>query len=172
MVTLDVGRQAEWRQVGNFCRGYELLAEGQVAASLKFEKMLTNQARVESACGTWTLKQSGFLHPKITIRDAGTEAEFAVFTPRWSGGGTVEFASGRRFQLKTISAWRGDRAFEDESGKAVVTLHGPHGFLKMAGECVVNEEGPDAAVLAALLWYTRILDMAAASAATTAVVCG
>src|ERR1017187_4420548 len=38
--------------------------------------------------------------PKISVREAGSETNIALFTPGWMGSGWVVFCSGRRYHLR------------------------------------------------------------------------
>ena len=164
------GLQWKWQQPEAFRRFHELNCDGEVLCTLQFAGGCGSLARAESAHGRWTFKRAGFLSPRITIRKAGDTADFAVFLPKWTGGGELRFTAGPVYNLKSLSFWGGDWAFENQRGETLLALHGPHGFLKSQGELLVNQAGDpaDLTLLAALAWYTCLLmreDAAVSSAA-------
>jgi hypothetical protein len=168
--------QWKWQQSEAFQRFHQMTVNNSEAATLRFEKNWGGSlATAVSAHGCWTLKRCGFLSPRISVREQGSETDLAIFSPKWTGGGTLEFTSGRRYALKSLSFWGGDWAFEDEHGTPVLTLHGPHGLLKNSGEITVNRPAADPAalpILAVLIWYLRLLmnEEAASTAACVAVI--
>ncbi len=163
MITLDTATAVQWKwhQPEALQRFHRMTVDGQEAAILRFVKNWGGSlATAECAQGSWTLKRSGFLSPRITVRETGSESDLAVFNPKWTGGGQLQLASGRRYVLKSLSFWGGDWAFEDDRSVPVLTLHGPHGFLKNSGEITVNAAAADPAeltLLAVLIWYVRLL---------------
>jgi hypothetical protein len=177
MVTLDAvpGAQWKWQQPEALKRFHRMTVNGEEAATLRFVKNWGGSlATAEYAQGIWTFKRSGFLSPRITVREPGGQSDLAVFIPKWTGGGELRLSSGRNFALKSLNFWGGDWAFEDGRDVPVLTLHGPHGFLKNSGEITINSAaaGPaELALLAVLIWYIRLLmDEDAAAASTTAII--
>jgi hypothetical protein len=162
-MTLKPG-EFEWSQPEAFRRLYQLanplIGDGQAIGTLRFEKLGGSLATAEFGADCWTLKRTGFLSPRILIRQAGSEQDFAVFTPTWTGGGWLVFASGRRYQLRSKNFWATEWAFEAEDGTPAVVLTGPSGFLKHGGHATVTEFGasfPEAPLLLLLIWYLRVL---------------
>jgi hypothetical protein len=165
------GLQWEWRQPHAFKRFHEMHCEGEVICTLRFAGGCGSLATAESPYGSWTFKRGGFLTPRVTIRRAGEDADTAVFFPKWTGGGEFRFADGAGYTLKCLSFWGGDWAFENLRGETLLSLHGPHGFLKSQGEIEVKAKA-DAAeltLLAALAWYLRLL-MSEDAAVTAAII--
>ena len=172
-----VGTRFEWRQPEAFRRFHELLADGNTVASLRFEKSCGTLATATYGDTRWTFKRSGFWSPSVSVREAGSDYDLAVFTPRWTGGGELAFTNGRRFQLRSVSFWGGEWAFETEEGSEVVSVHGPHGMVRACGEASLGLPAgsiPETPVLLLLIWYLRLLMQEDASAATAATVvcCG
>ncbi|MCX6628233.1 MAG: hypothetical protein NTW28_11470 [Candidatus Solibacter sp.] len=178
MITLDTAANQpwKWQQPEAFQRFHRMTVDEREGATLRFEKNWGGTlASAVCAQGSWTFKRSGFLSPRITVRAPGSDTDLATFSPKWTGGGELWFSSGRRYVLKSLSFWGGDWAFEDERGLPVLTLHGPHGFLKNSGEIRVNTAAADPAtlpILAILIWYVRLLmneDAATSTACNVAV---
>ncbi|MEO8373142.1 MAG: hypothetical protein ABI806_28410 [Candidatus Solibacter sp.] len=153
------GLQWKWRQPQAFQRFHEMTSNNEVVCTLQFAGGCGSLARADSVNGSWTFKRSGLLTPRVTVRQAGEAADTAVFFPKWTGGGELQFADGARYMLKSLSFWGGDWAFENLRGETLLSLHGPHGFLKSHGEIEVNTTGGAAelTLLAALAWYLRLL---------------
>lgn len=172
-----VGARFEWRQPEAFRRYHELLADGQTVASLRFEKKCGTLATAEYGDARWTFKRTGFWSPRVTVRQPGSETDLAIFTPRWSGGGELAFAAGRKFQLKSLSFWGGEWAFETEDGSEVLSVRGPHGLVRNSGEASLGLAAaslPETPILLMLIWYLRLLMLedAAATAGAVVVCCG
>ena len=83
-----------WIQPAARKREHELRAGDVVVATLRFQRRTLADA--ESGGERWTFKRQGFWNPRVTVRVAGSEADIATFQPRWTGGGTLELADGRR----------------------------------------------------------------------------
>jgi len=164
------GLQWKWSQPEAFKRIHQMTRGDEVAATLSFGGMCGSLATAESAHGRWTFKRGGFLSPRVTVRKAGETNDLAVFYPKWQGGGELRFTAGETYTLKSLNFWGGDWAFENQRGEIVVSLHGPHGFLKSAGEIEVGaaSDHADVTLLAILGWYLRLLMLE--DAAATAVI--
>ena len=108
------------------------------------------------------------------MREAGSDQDLAVFTPTWTGGGTLVLGSGQCLQLRSKNFWRTEWAFEAEDGTPAVALTGASGLFKQGCHLTVTEFGaslPEAPVLILLIWYVRVLmnEDAAAVVAVSAV---
>ena len=152
--------ELEWRQPEARHRLYQLASNGQTIATLRFEKCSGSLATGEYAQKQWTLKRTGFLSPRVLVREAGSNIELAVFTPGWTGSGWLSFASGGRYHLRSTNFWATEWAFEAEDGSPIVLLTGPHGLFKHGGHASVTESAaalPETPVMLLLIWYLRIL---------------
>ena len=166
--------ELEWRQPEALQRLYQLARNGDVIATLRFEKRSGSLAAGQYGQSNWTLKRTGFLAPRVLVREAGSDIDLAVFTPRWTGSGWLAFASGRRYQLRSTNFWQTEWTFEAEDGTPVVVLTGPHGMFKQGGHAKVSESAaspPETSVLLLLIWYLRILMNEDASAVAVVVAC-
>ena len=117
-----IGSKLYWVQPRTFERKFELRAEKGLFGMLSFGTPLGTRAAAEVATGSWTFKRVGFLNPRVTVREAGKEADLAVFWPKFWGGGTVEFATGGRFQWKSLNFWATSWGFADTREELVFTM--------------------------------------------------
>jgi hypothetical protein len=166
--------EMEWCQPETLHRLYQLTRNGETIATLRFEKYGGSLATGEYAQKQWTFKRAEFLSPRVLAREAGSEADLAVFTPSWTGRGWLAFASGRRYQLRPTNFWSTEWVFEAEDGTAAVILTGPHGVFKQGGHATVTESAaslPETPVMLILIWYLRILMNEDASAVAVIAAC-
>ena len=167
-----VGHQLEWRQPEFLHRAYRLTDNGQEIGSLRFESIAGSRATAQCSGQTWTFKRIGFFATRITVREPGSDNDLAVFTPTWTGGGSVDFNWGSRYHLRKKNFWGTEWAFEGADGTAAVSLSGVHGVFKEGGAASVAPSAaglPETPVLLLLIWYVRIL--ANEDAGAGAVVC-
>jgi hypothetical protein len=166
--------ELEWRQPEARHRLYQLTRNGETIATLRFEKFSGSLATGEYAQKQWTLKRTGFLSPRVLVREAGSEVDLAIFTPGWTGQGWLMFNSGRRYHLRSTNFWQTEWAFDAEEGSPAVILTGPHGVFKQGGRATVTESSaslPETPVLLLLIWYLRILMNEDASAVAVIAAC-
>ena len=164
------GEELLWIQPAARRRDHELHAGDDVVATLRFQRGSLADAEAEGE--HWTFKRQGFWQPRVTVRAPGSDADLAVFRPRWAGGGTLEFADGRTAQLRSANFWQSEWVWQ-EKDQPLVLFKGRHGFVKARGAveiqtgAVAREDTP---LLLLLGWYLILLhadDTAAASAGAT-----
>lgn len=109
-------RSAEWVQPRAFEQFYELTSGGERLASLTFRSSFGTMATAETATGSWTFKRVGFLNPRVTVRQAGTEIDLAVYHPRFWGGGALAFADGRSYAWSSTGFWGTRWEFREAAG--------------------------------------------------------
>lgn len=166
--------ELEWRQPEALQRLYQLTRNGEVIATLRFEKRSGSLATGEFGEHQWTLKRTGFLSPRVSVREPDSEADLAMFTPGWTGAGWLTFNSGRRYHLRSTNFWQTEWTFESEAGTPAIILTGPHGMFKQGGHAKVSESAAsltETPVLLLLIWYLRILMNEDASAAAVIAAC-
>lgn len=96
----------QWSKKGIFSREYELTAGDQVIARMAFRSALGSLADVSVGNEAWTIKRTGLFRPRVTVRRAGSEDDFAVFTPNtWSAKGEL-VVGGQAFHIER-SGWTG-----------------------------------------------------------------
>jgi hypothetical protein len=170
------GQELLWVQPAAFSRDHELRAGDDVVATLRFQR--GSLADAEAAGGHWTFKRQGFWQPRVTVRTAGSDADLAVFHPRWVGGGALEFPDGHAVRLSSANLWQSEWLWQDNE-KPLIRFKGRHGLIKARGAVEIQPEAvalPDLAMLVLLGWYLILLhaedSAAASSAASVAAVSG
>jgi hypothetical protein len=103
-------------------RRYELRSGDHVLGMLEFASASGSLATVRVVEGAWTMKRTGFLHPRVTVREAGNGEDLAVYEPRLRGDGTVTFTGGRSFPFRPTDFWHQNWAFLDTLEKAVIAF--------------------------------------------------
>jgi hypothetical protein len=162
-----------WFQLRGPGREFELKSGDVVYATLRWEKLFGSLATVATAEGPWTFKRVGFFKPSITIRVPGSEQNAAVFSPGWTGAGTLEMADGRKLKWTNRDFWHSIWGFVDEAGDDVLVFKSSPGLLKLTVQVDIKKDIPENALLAALGIYLLILmndDLTATTAATMPVV--
>ena len=69
------GNDLVWREPQR--RSHEVTCNGEVVAALRFEKGWGSLATGECGQTQWTFKRTGFLSPRITVRQVGSETDIA-----------------------------------------------------------------------------------------------
>ena len=86
-----------WVQLHAIKHEFELRSGDELCGTLYWEKAFGSLASVTSEDGESTFKRVGFLNPRVTVRQPGSDLDIAIFKPGWTGSGSLEFPSGRRF---------------------------------------------------------------------------
>jgi hypothetical protein len=119
-ITEVIGGELEWVQPRALKMEYELHADHELIATLRFRSSFGSLATAESADGCWTFKRVGFWQVKATIRSCGSETDIATFKNNtWTGGGTLELSDGRKF-LATTNVWQTNFELKTEAGETLV----------------------------------------------------
>ena len=166
-----IGRELKWIQPRATSREFELKADDEVAAVLRFRTLFGSLATAETADGSWSFKRVGFWQTHVTIRPAGVDEETAIFVNNtWTDGGTLTLADRRQLRANT-NMWNSKYEFKTESGESLVRYRKIGGLLHLSS---LMEIAPSAAGyvelpwLVALGWYLAVKmhdDASAASAA-------
>ena len=163
-----------WVQLRVIRHEFELRFEDELHGTLRWEKAFGSLASGTSDDGQWTFKRVGFLNPRVTVRQPGSDLDIAIFKPGWTGSGVLEFPDGRRFQWGQKDFWRLEWIFV-EAGQELLRFKSKAGSLKMKVRVDLSpsvKDLPEASLLASLGMYLLVLmrdDSAAASASTVAV---
>jgi hypothetical protein len=166
----------QWIQLRVIKHEFDLRYEDELCGTLRWEKAFGSLASATSDDGQWTFKRVGFLNPRVTIRQPGSDMDIGAFKPGWTSSGVLEFPSGRKFQWEHKDFWRLEWTFQ-EGGQELLRFKSRAGSFKMKvrvdlAPSVRNVS--EASLLVLLGMYLLVLmrdDSAAASVATTAVVC-
>lgn len=170
-VTELVGQELRWTQPHALKMEYELRARDVTAATLRFRSSFGSFATAASGDGIWTFKRIGFWRTKATVREAGAQADLAVFKNQtWSGGGTLELPDGRKYPANT-NFWSTQYEFRRETGEPLISYKHVAGVLHLSSRVEIprlTKELAEMPWLVSLGWYLTIMldvDMAAAGAA-------
>lgn len=165
-LTSHEGQTLTWATPALLKRAYELHAQGDLVGTLRFRSLLGTFATAESAAGSWTFKRTGFFATRITVRAPDSDRDLAVFRPTtWSGGGTLEFADGRKFHA-TTKLWSKRYEFRTEQDELVFAFK--ENWWGTTADIAVTAAGwrtPELPILLALSWYLVAMAQADGSAA-------
>jgi len=169
-ISETAGEELLWIQPAARRREHELRAGDDLVATLRFQRGSLADAEAEGH--HWTFKRQGFWQPRVTVRVPASDADVAVFRPRWAGGGTLEFADGRSVDMRSANFWQSEWVWQ-ENDQPLILFKGRHGIVKASGavETLPGSAGlPDTPLLVLLGWYLILLhadDTAAATAGAT-----
>ena len=165
-----VGRQVEWVQPSVFKMQYELRADDELAATLRFRSSFGSFATGESEDGCWTFKRIGFWQTRVTVRACDADVDIATFKNNtWSSGGTLELSAGRKF-LATTNFWQTNFEFQDELGGTLIKFK-RGGLIHLSATVDVERNAvslPELPWVVMLGWYLTVMmhmDSAAAAGA-------
>lgn len=116
------GDSFTWKQPKATKRYYELHRGEEAFGTLKFRSMWGTLAWARNSIQDWSFKRVGFLNPLITIRMPEAESDYALFHPRFLGGGTFLIPDGRAYNWEPINFWRTKWRFLDRSGSPVISF--------------------------------------------------
>jgi hypothetical protein len=147
-----------WRQTGKL--ESQLVAGADLVGTLRWEKGSGTQATGESKGGSWTFTRVGFLTPKVVVHAPGSKMSSATLTMKWTGGGMIEFPTGRSFHFAPKGFWRSEWFLTDPSRKKLLTIR-PNFAWGAAGASVDVERAAQSIhelpLLVILCWYTILL---------------
>jgi hypothetical protein len=159
MIPQVIGRELKWQQPKAWKMQYELRADDELIATLRFRSSFGSFATAESADGCWTFKRVGFWQTKATIRACGSDNDIAVFRNNtWSGGGTLELSEGRKF-LATTNVWQTNFEFQSETGQILVRFK-PGGFVHLSATVEIQTDAagvPELPWIVMLGWYLTVM---------------
>lgn len=140
-------------------KGFELKRGEDVVGTLKFRSMFGTFATGETGDGAWTFKRIGFFRTAITIRNAATDTEVAVFrNSTWSGGGTLELPDGGKYKADT-NFFETKLAITDEREAPLVYFRNT-GLLRSAAAVEIAPSAlsvPELPLLVILGFYLMIM---------------
>lgn len=145
---------------------YVLMDDSNVVARLRWEKTGGSLALAESSEGRWSLKRTGFLSTKVSVRLADSAEEIASYYPNMFGGGRIEMTDGRSWRFISLGFLNPQYSLLDPTDRQVLTLK-VKGF-GTGGEMQYGTVMPDtktAHLLSILAWYVTLLAKEDASVA-------
>jgi hypothetical protein len=154
-------------------RLFELRSGEGVVGSLRWVNRFGSLADAVAASGHWTFKRIGFFRPQITVREQGSEANLATFTPQWAGDGILQFSTDQCFRWTGKGFWRSRWSFTNVAGEPLVYFEPCDTLLKKSAAVKVAAEGLRVAELSLLIlmgWYLMLLK-SEDDAASAAVIC-
>ena len=168
-----IGTILKWEQPTARKYEFELHADGQLAATLRFRSEFGTFATAESTDGCWTFKRTGFWHPQVSVRACSAAENLAIFKPNtWQGGGTLEL-SGERKLLASTNFWQNDYQIKTEDQVWLIHFK-TSGVLHLSADFEIAPDAtawPELTWLVPFSWYLWLLScLDAAAAAGTAVV--
>jgi hypothetical protein len=151
-------------------RVFELRDADRVYATLERRSVFGSLAHVATEAGRFTFKRIGFLRSRATIRREGTEDNYAVLEPRWTGEGRVTLADGRELHWERDGFWRPTWRIDDANGATLFWMRsagftGNRGLVTLAPGFARTR---DAALLIVFAWYlVQLMSEEAAAAAAS-----
>lgn len=154
------GNTAEWRRREFLSRDYDLVLGDRRFATLRFLGALRRTAELRGGDGAWEIRRRGFWAPGLAIHRAGQDQPLAELERTLWGHGTLQFASGARYQWRRISLWGGRYELQSDAGRMLVGIRGStfHSRQRM-----MLDVAPEAArsreltVLAGVVCYMRLM---------------
>ena len=165
--------QWEWRESRTARHQDELHLGERVAATLRWQGLLSNLAHAETPEGRWTFDRPRVLSRDVEVRDAATDAIIAILHVRWRGDATLEFADGGNVEWAPTNFWQTQWAFFDNTDRALISFDDTSRLLEARSAVTYHTSDLSAEENALLTTFGRYLMMlhrndSAAVAATTA----
>jgi hypothetical protein len=114
--------QWEWRESRTARRTDELHFGERVAATLRWEGLLSNRAYADSPDGQWIFDRPRVLSRNIEVREGETNKLIAVLYVRWTGDATLEFTDGRTIDWAPTNFWQTQWAFFGADEQAIISF--------------------------------------------------
>lgn len=149
-----------WTRPSMLARQYELVSGDDIVGLLRWEEMFGSLATAETADATWTFKRAGFLSPRVTVREPGSEADVAVLRVGLKGDGLLHGPQRRTYQWQRTSFWAPEFAFATETGRQLIGFDPDFSLLKHAATVKLEPEAlgvADLPLLVTLGWYLMLL---------------
>ena len=148
-----IGTELRWTQPHALQREFELRSGDDAVATLSFRSAFGSLASARSDGGHWTFKRVGFWRSHVSVREAGSETDLAVFRNNtWTGGGTLELADGRVYRANT-NFWMTSYQFTDTSDQPLVRFTRVGGMFHLSSDVQVEPAGSK---LAELSWLVAL----------------
>jgi hypothetical protein len=145
-------QQLAWVEPKRGPNWYELHADDEVVATLRWEKTFRRPAIAESAEGCWTFERSGLIRPRVSVRVTGSESELATLS--LSGSRLLEFSNGRRFEWVPQSRKQPKWMWRDSGSEPVLHMQGNQVVVEAMSRGV-----PELSLLVLMAQYLRVPQM-------------
>ncbi|HEY5615225.1 MAG TPA: hypothetical protein VIL52_04320 [Bacteroidota bacterium] len=154
-----IGRDLQWVQPSFFKQTYELRNSRTVVAKLAFPRLLSQEARAESADGCWVFRRKGVWKPTISISTCENETHIISFKSRlWGRTQTFQLPDGEMLvMIADFFGWK--YRLQTESGELIVEIK-RNGFFKGTYSVNLRRRGSsykELPWLVMLPWYLMIL---------------
>jgi len=167
------GLPLQWMQPSAWREAYELRAGDDLVATLRFRSAFGSFATAETADACWTFKRVGFWTTRVTVRQCGADEDLAIFhNNTWNGGGTLEFAGGRRY-LASTNFWQTRYELQTAAGETLLRFD-IGGFFRHSAQVAIESAAlrlTELPLLITLGWYLAVMmhqDSSAAAAVVAA----
>jgi len=164
-ITMNLPSVLSWRQPSLFERRFHLHAGDKLFAELVFapsHNAVATLMSADAASVTWTFCKMGMFLSKVNIREKGLDHDRAIYKPKFSGGGRLQFLPGESFSWQKSGYFSTEWSFISKEREKVVVCRYPFAELgKMQGEVQIEEtwRGAEEVVVLVLLgWYLLVLD--------------
>jgi hypothetical protein len=170
--------QWEWRESRTAKRQDELHFGERVAATLRWQGLLSTLAYAESPEGRWTFDRPRVLSRDVEVRDTATGEIVAVLHVKWTGDGTLEFVDGHTVDWSPTNFWQTQWAFFDNAENALISFVDTSRLLEARSAVTFHRSNLSAEESALLTTFGRYLmvlhrnDSAAIAATTASVAAG
>ncbi len=154
------GQTAEWRRRSFASRDYDLVLGDRVFATLRMMGALRRWAELRAADGAWEMRRRGFWMSGLAIHRAGHDQPLAELERTLMGHGTLQFATGARYQWQRVSLWRGRYELATDSGRTLLGIRGTTFRSRrsmMVDFAADAARSRDLAVLAGVACYLRLM---------------
>ena len=148
-----------WLRTSETPLEFTLSAGESTVATLRWAAHRGSLATAETAEGSWTLKRTGFLSPRLTVRPKGSTEELAHLAAHLRHH-TLELTQGGAYRLRRagllLPAW----SLSTGSGTEVLHVEPvPDGRKLAAGAVLVEADvaAAEALLLVVLVWYFIVL---------------
>jgi hypothetical protein len=120
----------------------------------------------------------GFFRPHVTVRNAGSDDDLAVYRPKWTGTeGELAFRGGAIFTWTVANFWATRYEIKESSGLTLIEYKsggkdgGLKDFFRSQAHVTITEIGrryPQVGLLVLTGWYLILLQQSDAAAAAAA----
>ncbi len=144
-----------WLRTSESPLEFTLSAGDASVAVLRWAAHRGSFATAETAGGTWTLKRTGFLAPRLTVRKEGATEELAHLTAHLRHH-TLELGGGGRYLLRRTSLLLPSWTLSNATGVEVLHVEPVPEGRKLGGGAVLvapDTNSPEALLLVVLAWY-------------------